>query len=145
MSTGRICCRNVDLVELDESAWQAAERMHQRCVGALVVVDENQSPLGIVTDRDLVERVLAPSRDSHATLVRDVMTSSVHTVQEDAAIETALTLMRNAGVRRLPVVNGEGALVGIIAFDDILMLLSEELAQIGPLLGKQTPLGVAER
>ena len=144
MSTGRICCREVDLAELDESVWRVAERMHQRCVGTLVVVDDQQAPVGIVTDRDLVERVLAQARDIHATRVADVMTSPVHCVSQDAAIETSLALMRNAGVRRLPVVDGAGALVGLIAFDDILMLLSEELAQIGPLLGKQTPSGVAE-
>ena len=69
MSVGRICTREVDLAQMDESVWQAAERMHQRAVGTLVVIDDDKKPIGIVTDRDLVERVLAKFLDPGATTV----------------------------------------------------------------------------
>ena len=62
MSIGRICQREVDLAQVDENVSRAAERMHQRTVGSLVVVNDDQKPVGIVTDRGLTIRVLARAR-----------------------------------------------------------------------------------
>ena len=145
MSVGRICIRDVDLAEPTENVWKAAERMHQRCVGTLVVTDEWNKPAGIVTDRDLVERVLAEGRDAQTTLVQDVMTPSPQTIAEDEPIEEALSRMRNGRFRRLAVVDTEGKLVGLVSLDDVLMLLAEEFLEIGKLLERETPRGVAER
>lgn len=139
MSVGRICTRQVDLAELDEPVWQVAERMHQRSVGTLVVVDDRHHPIGVVTDRDLAIRVLARCSDPIETVVEDVMTHHPETVTEDTPIELALAVMRRRELRRLPVVDGAGRLVGLLALDDVLMLLSEELADIGKLLVGQTP------
>jgi CBS-domain-containing membrane protein len=66
------------------------------------------------------------------------------TIAEDEPIQVALPRMRRGGFRRLPVVDREGSLVGLVSMDDILMLLSEELAQIGQLVKRETPRGVAE-
>ncbi len=63
MCVSNICVKSVDLAKAAEPVWLAAERMHQRAVGSLVVVNEKNQPVGIVTDRDLVERVLATGRD----------------------------------------------------------------------------------
>ena len=143
MSVGRICVREVDLVDQSETAWQAAERMHQRAVGTLVVLSDTQEVIGIVTDRDLVERVLAVGRDPNTTMVGDVMTHAPKTVSEDASIESALSLMRNGRFRRLPVVDAQAKLVGLLSLDDVLMLLAEEFTQIGGLLERETPRAVA--
>ena len=143
MSVGRICVREVDLAKQAETAWQAAERMHQRAVGTLVVLNDAQEPIGIVTDRDLVERVLAAGLDPNTTVVGDVMTHAPTTVPEDASIESALSLMRSGRFRRLPVVDAEGKLIGLLSLDDVLMLLAEEFTQIGNLLERETPRGVA--
>ena len=142
MSVGRICVREVDLVDQSETAWQAAERMHQRAVGTLVVLSDTQEVIGIVTDRDLVERVLAVGRDPNTTMVGDVMTHAPKTVSEDASIESALSLMRNGRFRRLPVVDAQAKLVGLLSLDDVLMLLAEEFTPIGGLLERETPRAV---
>lgn len=141
MSVGRICVRTVDLAEPDEPVWVAAERMHQRCVGTLIIRGEDGHPIGILTDRDLVTRVLAKGLDAHETRVSQVMTSPVVTAGEETAIDAALPLMRSGGFRRLPVVDKKGQLVGLLSLDDVLMLLAEELKVVGDLLEKETPAG----
>lgn len=145
MSVGRICVREVDLADPDESAWRAAERMHQRAVGTLVVLNGTNEPIGIITDRDLVERVMAANKDPGTTAVSEVMTPDPHTVRDDTSIEAALSLMRSGGFRRLPVVDGGGQLVGLLSLDDVLMLLAEEFAQIGQLVERETPRSVAQQ
>lgn len=143
MSVGRICTRTVDLADMDESVWQAAERMHQRAVGMLVVVDERQHPVGVLTDRDIVERVVAQRRDAGLVKVSEVMTSAPTTVREDVSIESALALMRAHAVRRLPVIDVQDQMLGVISLDDVLVLLAEEFADVGRLLERQTPQAAA--
>ena len=82
MSVERICQRDVDTARPEESVLQIAERMHQRTVGALVVVDKANVPVGIVTDRDLTLRVIAGQRDPSTTTIGDVMTRNPKTVSE---------------------------------------------------------------
>ena len=143
MSVGRICIREVDLADQSETAWEAANRMRERAVGTLVVLNAEQEPIGIVTDRDLVERVMASGHDPNTTLVSDVMTHIPNTVTEEESIESALALMRSGRFRRLPVVDRQGKLVGLLSLDDVLMLLAEEFVQIGSLLERETPRGIA--
>jgi CBS domain-containing protein len=92
---------------------------------------------------NIVERVLATGLDPNTTAVGDVMTRAPTTVPEDASIESALSLMRSGRFRRLPVVDAEGKLIGLLSLDDVLMLLAEEFTQIGSLLERETPRGVA--
>jgi CBS domain-containing protein len=139
MAAGRICQRQVDLVEAEENVQAAAQRMCQRMVGTLVIVNEKKEPVGILTDRDLVVRVLAPGKNPDTTLVGEVMTAPVSTVFEHTPIEIALSTMRSGAMRRLPVVNKHGKLVGILSVDDITLLLAEEQAQIGGLLEAESP------
>jgi CBS domain-containing protein len=139
MCVNRICVRNVDTAVPGETVEVIAQRMHQRAVGSLVVVSSESEPIGIVTDRDLVARVLAKGISPVETNVRDVMTPGPKTVFEETPIETALALMRSGGFRRLPVVDRNYQLVGLITLDDILMLLTEEFTQVGRLLEKESP------
>src|SRR5579872_5312655 len=143
MSAGRICVRSVDIAEIDESATLIAQRMHARKVGTVVVVDKDRRPLGLVTDRDLVVRVMAADRDPNQTGVSEVMTRLPHTVSEELPVEEALGIMRCGPYRRLPVVDREGRLAGILGLDDILDLLSEECADIGRLVKKESPESLA--
>ena len=144
MTIGRICTRSVDLAERDEIVWRAAERMHHRAVGALLVLDESRRPIGILTDRDIVERVVSVARDPMATRVEEVMTTPVVTAREHSSIESALELMRQHAIRRLAVVDDDGTLVGFVSLDDVLMLLADEMAKIGKLISRQTPAALAE-
>jgi CBS domain-containing protein len=117
--------------------------MHQRSVGTLIVVDDSQDPVGIVTDRDLVVRVLADRKDPEETLVGDVMSRRPATALEDTPIEIALERMAAGGFRRMPVVDHSGKLVGLVTLDDILLLVGDELAHAGKVLARQTPRAVA--
>ncbi|MEX0718005.1 MAG: CBS domain-containing protein [Planctomycetaceae bacterium] len=144
MTVGRICVRTVDLASSDESVQVAAGRMHNRKVGTLVVLDKEERPVGIVTDRDLTVRVLAAARDPLTTTVGDVMTQSPRMVREDTSIEDALAVMRAAPCRRIPVVDGEGCLVGLLSLDDILDLLREEFDAIGRLVRGESPDSLGE-
>ena len=110
----------------------------------LVVVNETNHIVGIVTDRDLVSRVLAKGRNPEETLVGDVMTAEPTTISEWTQIEPALLIMRRGRFRRIPVVDYESKLVGLITLDDIVMLLAEEFSQIGRLLNRETPRTVIE-
>ena len=121
MSVNKICIRHVDTASPGETVDVIAQRMHQRAVGTLVVVSSESEPIGIVE-----------------TNVRDVMTPGPRTVFEETPIETALALMRSGGFRRLPVVDRDYQLVGLITLDDILMLLAEEFTQVGRLLEKES-------
>jgi CBS domain-containing protein len=139
MSVGRICLREVDLAERGESALEAACRMRDGRVGTLVVLDAEGKPIGLVTDRDLALRVVAAGRDPRLTPVGEVMTENPTVVGESTPIESALSLMRSGSFRRLPVVNEDRKLVGILSLDDVLALLAEEFALIGTLLEREAP------
>jgi CBS domain-containing protein len=139
MSIGRICTRDVDTAGARESVLEVARRMRDRQVGTLIVVDDEARPMGLITDRDIVTRSVASGREAARTPVADVMTTMPTTVLEDTPIESALGTMRVGRLRRLPVVNGVGALVGIVTLDDILALLAEEFSLIGGLLERETP------
>jgi CBS domain-containing protein len=139
MSLECIVQEAVDIVTPAESAFQAAERMHQRTVGCLVVVDSRNVPIGILTDRDLMIRIIAAGRDAYTTSVREVMTPAPRTISRNATVRAALATMRSRNFRRLPVVNDLGHLTGLVALDDILMLLAREMHEIGSIIKQETP------
>jgi CBS domain-containing protein len=139
MSVGRICNREVDLADLDESVQVAAVRMNSRNVGTLVVVDAQSRVIGILTDRDLALNVVGKGRDPATTTVGEVMTKCPDSVQEETAIEAAISRMRAGPYRRLPVIDRDRKLVGLISLDDILDLLSEEFQEIGRLVRQEGP------
>lgn len=144
MSVGQICIREVDLVEQDECVQSAAQRMNSRNAGTLVVLDAGSHPVGILTDRDLAIRVVGKGLDPYATTVAEVMSTAPDSVREETSIETALSHMRSGPFRRLPVVDEQGQLVGIISLNDILELLTEEFAEIGQLIRSERPDVLAE-
>ena len=128
---------------MDESVFVAAQRMHARKVGSLVVVDSEGHPLGLLTDRDLAVRVIAEALDPNETMVSQVMTRLPQIIREETPIEEALGIMRCGPYRRLPVVTRDGRLAGILSLDDILNLLAEEFGEIGRLLHKESPQSLA--
>lgn len=139
MSVGKICNRSVVVVAPDDSVREAARRMAQYNVGTLVVLDADERLLGILSDRDVALRCIGSNLDPDADSVGDVMTSPVRSVPESTPIEDALSTMAASGVRRLPVVDAEDHLVGILSLDDVLELLAEEAEAIGRLLRKYGP------
>jgi CBS domain-containing protein len=113
--------------------------MRQHHVGSLVVLDDGEArtPVGIITDRDIVVEVLAADLDYRNMLAGEIMSPVLHTAVEDDDTHETLKAMRQYGVRRIPVVSGSGALVGIVTLDDLLDLLGEELGDIVRAIGNE--------
>ena len=131
MKAGELCNRNVITAEPGMSIAQAAGLMRTHHVGCLVVVRENEGrvePAGIVTDRDIVVELIAKGISIEEVTVGDIMSFALLKVGEDASIFECAQRMRSRGVRRVPVITNSGALAGILALDDILSLLGEELS-----------------
>lgn len=143
MSIATIYQRQLDTARSDEAVRDAAERMHQRTVGCLVVIDEFDRPRGILTDRDLAIRVVAEGRDPFTTLVQDVMSEPATVVTADASIEHVVTTLRRITARRLPVVDSNGKLIGIVALDDVWRYLAQEMTKAGQLLEREAPAAAA--
>ena len=140
MSAGEYCNRDVVIVEKSESIREAINLMRDRHVGDVVVVEmlENATrPVGILTDRDIVVEILAEDVDLDAVIVGDVMSYQLVTVPEDTKLIDAIKLMSNKGVRRLPVVNKQNELQGILSVDDILELVVEQLSDIVGLITRE--------
>jgi len=112
-----------------DSIATVARQMRDARVGCVVVTHEER-PIGIVTDRDLVLRVLAEERNPSTTRVLDIVSYGPFVVKETDEIETAVRVMREHGVRRLPVVDDAGKLVGVVTNDDLVVLLGRELAAL---------------
>ena len=140
MPIGEICTREVVIVKRNETVLEAAKLMRQHHVGDVVVIEEHDGvrfPVGIVTDRDLVVEIMAPELDPAAITVGDIMEQELVIVKESMGLFEAIQYMRSKTVRRLPVVDENGALLGILALDDLLELLSEELLAIARLVRYQ--------
>lgn len=140
MNLAEACNREVIVVSRSASAAEAASLLRQYHVGDLIVTEplgSGQAPLGIVTDRDLVLEVLALGIDPESITVGDIMTSPVVCAEENISVIEALTLMRSKGIRRLPVTDMNGHLVGLLAADDIIELLAEQLNGLVGLIGHQ--------
>ena len=138
MRIGEICTREVVYCSRGAGVLEVAQLMRNHHVGDLIVAetrDGRLEPVGIVTDRDLVVKVLAEGVAPEALTAGDLMTRALVTAAESASVHEAIERMREEGVRRLPVVGADRALVGMLTRDDVTEFLAEELtglAQIAP-------------
>jgi CBS domain-containing protein len=139
MTIATVCSREVDFAGALETVRAAAQRMLQRNVGTLLVLTKDHRPVGILTDRDIVLRVVAHALDPSQVFVGDVMTEQPQTVGANATVEEGLAAMRSAGVRRLPVVDAGGVLIGVVSVDDILIHLAREANLVGGILEHEGP------
>jgi predicted transcriptional regulator len=140
MAVGEICNRDVVIAEKALSVVEAAQLMRKHHVGDLVVVEDKggqKHPVGIVTDRDIVVEVVAAGVNPDALKVGDIMGPEVATVRDSEGLLGALRYMRDKGVRRMPVVDGTGVLVGILTLDDLLSLLAEEMTELAKLVSHE--------
>jgi CBS domain-containing protein len=145
MSLKRYCSQDVDTITPAESIRTAAGRLHSHKVGCLVVIEDQagRHPIGILTDRDIAIRVVAEGRDPQNTCVSDVMTLYPDKVRQDLSIEDALRVMRVGSFRRVPVVDDDGRLVGILSLDDVLRAVARELSDISRLIEREGPESLA--
>ncbi|HEY2828768.1 MAG TPA: CBS domain-containing protein [Thermoanaerobaculia bacterium] len=102
-----------------DSIRDVARIMKEQDTGVVPVCDGGKKIIGLVTDRDIVVRLIADGKDPMNARVNDVMTNRVRKVREDATVDDVLTLMANSEIRRVPVVNSNDELVGIVSIGDI--------------------------
>jgi CBS domain-containing protein len=116
-------------VAAEDTVERAARIMRDRHVGCLIVTRQGR-PAGIITDRDLVVRVVAEGRAPSTSVIGEFVTYDPITVSVHEGIETAVERMRRHGVRRLPMVDETGVAIGVVTADDLLVLLGGEIAAV---------------
>jgi signal-transduction protein with cAMP-binding, CBS, and nucleotidyltransferase domain len=140
MPISEVCNREVVIAEKSLPVADAARLMRSHHVGDIVVVEKREGrnhPVGIVTDRDIVVEVVAAGVNPEALKVGDIMGPEVATVRESEGLFEALRYMRDKGVRRMPVVDTAGGLLGILTLDDLLSLLAEEMTELVKLVSRE--------
>ena len=133
MKVGEYCKRAVVAIAAGADAAEAAKLMRSEHVGFLIVYREGDSlqrPVGVLTDRDLVLGVMARDVDPHAITADDIMTRQPLIANESDELSDMLQAMRLAGIRRVPVVDVRGALVGIMAIDDAIDVVTGLMCDI---------------
>jgi CBS domain-containing protein len=137
MPIGDYCQRDIRTIGAHETVRAAAVRMAEEGVGSLVVLQGRQ-PRGILTDRDIALRVLRDGMDPDATEVIDAGLPDPIMMHESSGLRAAAALMRRCAVRRIPVVNEQEELVGMLAYDDVLRVLAGELTALADVVASQT-------
>ena len=140
MKIGELCTRNTFIIQKDDNVIEAAKLMRVFNVGDLIVVTANRegnTPIGIVTDRDIVVNVVADSADMQNVKVSEIMSKELVTGSEDDGVYESIERMRIHGIRRLPIVDKEGYLAGILSVDDMLEFLGEEVNALIGLVYKE--------
>jgi len=118
MKVSEVMTRNPEIIKADESVLKAAETLARRKIGALPV-EKNDRLIGMLTDRDIVVRVVAGGRDPKKTKVEEVVSPEPKYCYEDEDVEHVAKNMHQLLVRRLPVMNRDKRLVGIVSIEDI--------------------------
>ena len=129
---------NVVSVKPDATVQFVAELMKEKNIGC-VVVTQNHKPVGIVTDRDIALRGVSLCGDPEEALIESIMSTDILTIRKDAGIFDAIQEMKSVGVRRMPIVDSAGRLVGLLTVDDLIRLLAREMADIARIIGKESP------
>jgi len=117
MLVKEVMTKNVVTIDRDDTALDACNKYRDYKVGCLVVVDEGKC-VGIVTERDLIERTICARRSPEKTKVGDIMSSNIKTVHALDTLEKALEVMKKNGIKKLPVILND-EIVGIITVTDI--------------------------
>ena len=133
MTIASLLSRPVSTLTPKATCADAARRMRRHNIGS-IVIEEDGAPVGILTDRDLTVRVMAEDLDASKVTVDRVMSAFPVFLSPQHDLRSALDVMLEMGVRRLPAVNSRGRMIGIVSLDDILIELADELGKIRQLL-----------
>lgn len=139
MKIGDICNRDVVTITKDGSILEAVKLMRAHHVGDVVVTDADDAsrPVGILTDRDVVVEILAEELELDAVTVGDAMSRSLVTAPRDADLFETIRFMGTKGVRRVPVLDDDGHLHGVLSIDDVVKLLATEIRFISEVFSSQ--------
>jgi CBS domain-containing protein len=141
MPVGDLCSEDIVTIQKNESLQTAAHLMRDHHVGTVVVVEgsgRSSRPIGILTDRDIVLRVVAEDREARSIPVSEVMTKQLVTVREDEGLFDVISVMRDHGVRRVVVIDSKGNLCGLVSTDELIQMLGEEISSFGKLFELQS-------
>jgi len=122
-----VMSKNVRVVRPDSSAREVVAIMNKFDIGSVVVV-QGERPVGIITERDILRRIVEPCLAPETLTARQIMTSPVITIDENASINEAAKLMAKKGIKRLLVTRNNDKLVGIITFTDIVTKVPDMLS-----------------
>lgn len=148
MKIGSLCNRNVVAVSSEMTVSEAASLMRHHHIGDVLVQDDGNGwpvPIGIVTDRDIVVEVVAAELDPRTLKLRDLLMAPLVTADAEESCEDTVRLMAMKGVRRMPVVDERGALVGVVTLDDLLPHFAAPLAQLSELAARSREREIATR
>jgi CBS domain-containing protein len=138
MSLGNLCRREIICVDPRTTVKEAAKLMGEKNIGSTIVVQERK-PIGILTDRDILLRVMNRGLDPEKTSVDEVMTKQIVTLREDTGLFEALQKVKGKGIRRFPIVDSNGNLQGIMTLDDIFYLLGKEMSDVASIIENERP------
>lgn len=123
-----VMTRDVQTISTQDSVQRAAQLMDELNVGAIPVVDDGRL-VGMITDRDITVRSVAVGQDPASTRVNDVMSTDVRTCTVDQGVEDVLAQMADVQIRRVPVVDGNGRVIGIVSLGDVVTKAPVEVEQ----------------
>lgn len=133
MSIGEICTRDVIVANRKDSVLDVAKLMRKYHVGDVVIIDQHMDqnlPVGIITDRDIVLELVAREVDIGSVMAEDVMSTDLLIAEENEQLTGLVQQMQSKGVRRVPVINAKGGLIGIVSEDDIIEVIGEQLSNL---------------
>lgn len=130
MSLQQFCQRPVVTVSPEMCIVEACHQMWENNVGCVVAVEAGK-PCGILTDRDTALKMVRERKDPQQTQVREIMTANPACIAVDKTLHELTTLMRQHHVRRVPIVDRDEQVIGMVTLDDLMMLLGEEMADLG--------------
>lgn len=140
MNIGNLARRDVVTAAPSDTLSQVVKLMKQKHVGCVVIIkrpSDRVTPVGIVTDRDVVRALADKVADTFTLSAADVMTPEPTVLRSSDNVATAIARLRERGVRRAPVLDEHGALMGIVSVDDLLLEVGKELAGLVTLIAKQ--------
>ena len=137
MRIADLCKRHVITAYPETNLAEVARAMRNEHVGCVIVIDVERKPVGLLTDRDIVVETLACGVDPRIVTAGEIMTGGPVMVPAEQDSTWALKVMRDRGVRRLPVVDDQGRLVGIVALDDVLESAATGLYDVVQAMGTE--------
>ncbi len=111
--------KNAAVIDKEETVFGAVKEMVERKIGSVIAVDKDHKPIGILTERDILKKIVALGFDAQAIKVKDAMAKNVITINISDTYTTANKLIRDRNIRHLPVVNVDGKLVGVVSVRDL--------------------------
>jgi len=121
--------RQIYTISKDQSVMQALILMSEKNIGAIIIVDNNDFPIGIFSERDYARKIILKGKSSKDTLLDEVMTKELITVTRDYKIEQCMEIMNEKRIRHLPVLENK-KIVGIISIGDVLKIMIKEQKEL---------------